>query len=170
MNSVWPPARPWSAKATAGIQPTPGVWDRYPCSCAPKSATPGVAGECDLSDAKADLIWSLSAIKTMTTATSRNSLGDRDRCEFHGSLRDSGCIILCRLRSTVTRGGETDEWYGNLSNTFCHLAFHLSSWFSEIAVVFRSPFSSSRFISVRSVRDLVSGDRIRWIRPTHVWL
>ena len=34
-----------------------------------------------------------------------------------------------------------DEWHVDLSNTFGHLAFDLSSWFSEIAIGFRSPFS-----------------------------
>ena len=58
------------------------------------------------------------------------------------------------------RGNHIDEWHVDLANMFRHLVFYLRSWFSEKCVVFRSSLSQSGFEAVRSIRDLMAGDRI----------
>ena len=57
--------------------------------------------------------------------------------------------------------GRSDEWHLDHPNPIPHIAFGVPPGFSEVAIVFGSPFSETRFIPIRSVSDAMDRDRVK---------
>jgi hypothetical protein len=57
-----------------------------------------------------------------------------------------------------TCSGHIGEWHVVLLNSFGHLMFRFRTWLSEEAVMFGPPFAETRFDSVGTIGDSMSGD------------
>ena len=57
--------------------------------------------------------------------------------------------------------GRCDEWYLHVPNSIGHLAFGFVSRLDEDSISLGMPFSSSRFVTIRSVSNSVDDDGIK---------
>jgi hypothetical protein len=57
--------------------------------------------------------------------------------------------------------GHIDEWHLDYPNPIPHIAFGVAPGFSEIAIVFGSAFSETRFIPIGSVSNAMDRDGVK---------
>ena len=70
-------------------------------------------------------------------------------------------FFIPRNAGSPLRVSWIDEWHLDYQNPVPHIAFGVPPGFSEIAIVFWSAFSETRFIPIRSVSDAMDRDGVK---------